>query len=173
MNHQFSLSIDDGQVSDDNYSSIESWGAEHRRRLRPVGFESCNQRRDVPDKWWECINISKFNFRSPIANRSLAKYPISNLIISEGYKKFQTVGLTGYHLLHLSTIDIEKGSKINLVLACKCVRAMLLDEKFRILGDVDVRVQSCTALIFTFTSQWTQGCQHSAPSTIILPESSS
>lgn len=71
----------------------------------------------------------------------------------EGYKKFQTVGLTGYHLLHLSTIDIEKGSKINLVLACKCVRAMLLDEKFRILGDVDVRVQSCTALIFTFTSQ--------------------
>ena len=78
---------------------------------------------------------------------------MDNLIIAKGYKKFQTVGLTGYHLLHLSTIDVEKGSKINLVLACKCVRAMLLDEKFRILGEVDVRVQSCTALIFTFTSQ--------------------
>lgn len=73
-------------------------------------------------------------------------------ILFTGYKKFQTVGLTGYHLLHLSAVDAEKGSKINLTLACKSVRAMLLDEKFLILGTIDVRVQNGSALIFTFTA---------------------
>lgn len=68
-----------------------------------------------------------------------------------GYKKFQTVGLTGFHLLHLSAIDVDNGSKINLILACRSARAMLLDEKFLILGSVDVRVQSGSGLIFTFT----------------------
>lgn len=76
----------------------------------------------------------------------------SAIIINLGYKKFQTVGLTGYHLLHLSAIDAEKGSKVNLGLACRCVRGMLLDDKFLILGNIDVRVQNNSALTFTFTS---------------------
>ena len=76
----------------------------------------------------------------------------SYLSINIGYKKFQTVGLTGYHLLHLSAIDAEKGSKVNLGLACRCVRAILLDDKFLVLGNVDVRVQNNSALTFTFTS---------------------
>lgn len=62
------------------------------------------------------------------------------------------MGLTGYHLLHLSAIDTEKGSKVNLGLGCRYVRAMLLDDKFLILGNIDVRVQNNNALTFTFTS---------------------
>ena len=67
-----------------------------------------------------------------------------------GQVRVQIIGLSGYHLLHLAAIDMEYGSKINLPMACKCVQTMLLDEKFLILGPIEVSVKSNSALIFNF-----------------------
>ena len=67
-----------------------------------------------------------------------------------GQVRVQIIGLSGYHLLHLAAIDIENGSKINLPMACKCVQTMLLDEKFLVLGPIEVCVKPDVALLFTF-----------------------
>lgn len=102
---------------------------------------------------WRNLTVSDLTLPVDDTQCYLYCQNISNVSqLLAGYKKFQTVGLTGYHLLHLSAVDAEKGSKINLTLACRSVRAMLLDEKFLILGTVDVRVQNGSALIFTFTA---------------------
>lgn len=68
-----------------------------------------------------------------------------------GYKRSQIVGMTGYHLLHLTALDADKGTKINLNMACETAQKILDHEEFLIMGKVEVSVKPHTALVFTFS----------------------